>query len=62
MSADQGEQKVWTESFNAETRVAQRREDSDAWYAVTGLLLTIITIGVTLAACTVWICTNLGAV
>ena len=59
---EQSQQKVWTESFNQETRGQQRQEDSEAWYAVTGLLMTIITIGVTLAVLTVVICSRLGAV
>ena len=51
---------VWNETFDESTREAQVEEDSQAWYAVTGLLLTIICIGVTLAVFTVWIVGGTG--
>lgn len=60
MNAEQSTDHVWRDSFDEETRAEQRQDDSDAWHAVTGLLLTIITIGVTLAAVTVVICTTYG--
>ncbi len=56
MSGHEGEQKVWKESFSERVRKEQREDDSAAWNAVTGLLLTIISIGLSLALFTVWIC------
>lgn len=49
-------QKVWKESFTEKVRNEQREDDSAAWNAVTGLLLTIISIGLSLAVFTVWVC------
>jgi hypothetical protein len=47
---------TWMGSFNPETRSDQLNEDHDAWYGVTGLLLFIILIGVSLAVFTVVVC------
>ena len=47
---------TWTGAFTPETRSDQLHEDHSAWYGVTGLLLFIISIGVTLAVFTVLMC------
>lgn len=51
-----GDQSVWNESFSERVRQEQREDDTAAWNAVTGLLLTIISIGLSLALFTVWVC------
>ncbi len=56
MSGHESDQKVWEESFSEKVRTEQREDDSAAWNAVTGLLLTIISIGLSLAVFTVWVC------
>lgn len=56
MSANDGRRQVWNNAFNEDTRAAQLQDDSAAWRGVTGLLLFIITIGVTLAMFTAWMC------
>ena len=56
MSAHEGDQKVWNEAFDERVRTEQQEDDSAAWNAVTGLLLTIISIGLSLAVFTVWVC------
>ncbi len=50
------DQKVWNEAFDARVRTEQREDDTAAWNAVTGLLMTIISIGLSLALFTVWVC------
>ena len=47
---------VWEESFQENARRQQLADDSDAWRAVTGILLTIVSVGATLAVFTVWVC------
>lgn len=47
---------TWIGAFNPETRSDQLHEDHAAWYGVTGLLLFIISIGVSLAIFTVLMC------
>jgi hypothetical protein len=47
---------MWTKSFDAQLRYQQLDEDHQAWRSVTGTLLAIITIGVTLAVITVLLC------
>ncbi|MCA9121770.1 MAG: hypothetical protein H6822_07225 [Planctomycetaceae bacterium] len=49
---------VWKESFDERVRKEQREDDTAAWNAVTGLLLTIISIGLSLALFTVWACSS----
>jgi hypothetical protein len=56
MNVDEAERPIWHDTFSEELREEQLQEDSDAWRAVTGLLLFIICLGVTLATFTVWIC------
>jgi hypothetical protein len=56
MQLSENDRPVWTAQFSEEVRAAQLQEDSDAWYAVTGLLLTIICTGVALAVVTAWLC------
>ena len=58
MSGHKGGQKVWTESFSEKVRKEQREDDTKAWNAVTGLLMMIISIGLTLALFTVWVCSS----
>ncbi|MBP85272.1 MAG: hypothetical protein CMJ64_00920 [Planctomycetaceae bacterium] len=62
MCADHSNNEVWNESFSETARGAQRQEDSDAWYAVTGLLIAIISVGVTLAAFTVFVVSQYSGV
>ncbi len=52
------DESVWQKTFDQTLRDEQRQEDSAAWQAVTGLLLSIISIGLTLALLTVWICSG----
>lgn len=47
---------VWEHSFSEDRRQEQLHDDSTAWNAVTGILLTIVTIGVCLAGLSVLIC------
>ena len=56
MHVDDGDRPVWNEAFNEATRTEQLRDDSEAWRAVTGLLLAIICVGVSLALFTAWMC------
>lgn len=58
MHEPEEERAVWKASFSEETRADQVQEDSDAWYAVTGLLLAIISTGVCLAIFTAWMCSR----
>jgi len=57
MNAIEREHPVWRTSFSEETRDQQLHDDSTAWRSVTGVLLTIVSLGTCLAAFTVWICT-----
>ncbi|MDA1052372.1 MAG: hypothetical protein O3C40_18085 [Planctomycetota bacterium] len=56
MSGHEGDRKVWKESFSEKVRNEQLADDTAAWNAVTGLLMTIISIGLSLALFTVWAC------
>ena len=47
---------AWMNAFQEETRSDQLNEDHSAWYGVTGLLLTIIVMGVSLAVMAVVLC------
>lgn len=49
-------QSVWDSAFSKETQSELLKDDSEAWAAVTGLLLAIITVGLTLAVITAWMC------
>jgi len=62
MSAEQSNNDIWKRSFSESARNAQTQEDSDAWYAVTGLLLAIVCGGVTLAAFTVFVVSKYSGV
>jgi hypothetical protein len=62
MSADHGNNNIWNQSFTETARDAQTQEDSDAWYAVTGLLLAIVSVGVSLAAFTVLVVSQYSGV
>jgi hypothetical protein len=53
---------IWKESFSDAARKSQRQEDSDAWYAVTGLLLAIVSVGVSLAVFTVFVVSQYSGV
>ena len=59
MTVGEHEQGVWKSSFDQETQEQQMQEDSHAWRSVTGLLLTIIAVGVTLALFTAFVCIKL---
>ena len=56
LGISEAEHPTWMGAFNRETRSEQLHEDHAAWSAVTGLLLTIITIGASLAVFTVILC------
>jgi hypothetical protein len=56
MSGHEGKKTVWNETFSEQARNEQLKDDSAAWNAVTGLLMTIISIGLSLALFTVWAC------
>jgi len=49
-------QSAFNTAFSKETQTELLNEDSEAWTAVTGLLLAIICMGFTLAAFTAWMC------
>ncbi|MDP6555696.1 MAG: hypothetical protein QGG71_13590 [Pirellulaceae bacterium] len=56
MTANNENRPVWDSTFSEEARAAQLSEDSAAWRAVAGLLLAIISVGLTMAMFTAWIC------
>lgn len=56
MASTERQHQVWESAFSDETRQQHLAEDSEAWGAVTGILLTIVSIGACLAVLTVWIC------
>ncbi len=56
MSVIEHNHPVWKESFSEDRRQEQLHEDSEAWHAVTGILLAIVSIGAALAVFTVLIC------
>lgn len=58
MTSGEHEQGVWKASFDEEVQEQQMADDSQAWRAVTGLLLAIITVGVTLAFFTAYVCSR----
>ena len=45
---------IWAASFSAEQREEQMDADSGAWNNIIGILLAIVTFGVSLSALTVW--------
>jgi hypothetical protein len=49
---------TWKRTFTNESRYEQLHDDHTAWRAVTGLLLVIISIGVSLAEMTVILCST----
>ncbi len=57
MATPDADKSVWSESFSETTQQEQMDDDAAAWRAVTGLLLTIISVGVLLALFTVWVVT-----
>lgn len=46
---------VFRQAFDAESQQELLQEDSEAWYNVTGELLTIVTIGVAFFTFIVWL-------
>lgn len=56
MNAVERDHPAWTHAFSEQTRDDQLHEDSSAWRAVTGILITIVTVGVCLAVFTVSVC------
>lgn len=56
MTASNENHPVWDAAFSKEARTEQLQDDSAAWRAVTGLLLAIISGGLTMALFTVWMC------
>lgn len=59
MSGHKSGQSIWKETFSEKVRNEQLEDDSAAWNAVTGLLMAIISIGLSLALFTVWVCSSL---
>lgn len=47
---------AWLQAFPQDVQAEQLQEDHSAWYGVTGLLLTIIIGGVSLAVFAVYLC------
>jgi len=47
---------IWTDAFSEQTREQQLHDDSTAWRAVTGILITIVSVGVCLAVFGVLLC------
>ncbi len=45
---------VWRKSFSSEQQHKQLEDDKEAWYGIIGILLAIVTFGVSLAAAVVW--------
>jgi hypothetical protein len=58
MSGGENDQGVWKNSFNEDIQEQQMADDSHAWRSVTGLLLAIIAVGVSLALFTAYVCIN----
>jgi hypothetical protein len=58
MNAVERAHPLWTETFSDERREQQLQADSNAWRAVTGILMAIVSGGVCLAILTAWICLN----
>jgi hypothetical protein len=56
MNAVEREHPVWAETFSEQMREQQLQDDSSAWHAVTGILLTIVSVGLGLAVLSVWLC------
>ena len=52
---------VWESTFSSEQQELQMEEDKQAWAGIIGILLAIVTFGVTLAAVVVWGITAWGA-
>jgi hypothetical protein len=47
---------VWTKTFKYNARLQQLQDDHEAWAAVTGVLITIVSMGALLAIISVAIC------
>lgn len=56
MNIVEREHPQWIKAFRTEIRSQQLADDHQAWAAVTGVLLTIVTVGAILAVITVSIC------
>ena len=56
MNAVERDHPVWADAFSEQIREQQLLDDSAAWRAVTGILLSIVTVGVCLAVLSVWLC------
>ncbi|MBC8353178.1 MAG: hypothetical protein H8E66_14370 [Planctomycetes bacterium] len=56
MSTVEHDHTIWESSFSEERRRQQLEEDSNAWRAVTGILLTIVSVGACLAVFSVLVC------
>ena len=54
---DQSDNETWN-SFSEETREQLLADDSDAWRSIVGILLMIVTFGVSLGALTVYLITT----
>jgi hypothetical protein len=59
MTASGQEQGIWKNSFDEEVQEQQLADDSFAWRSVTGLLLTIIAVGLSLALFTAFVCVKI---
>ena len=56
MNAMERDHPIWTDAFSEQTREQQLHDDSTAWRAVTGILITIVSVGVCLAVFGVLLC------
>lgn len=56
MNALERDHPAWTHAFSEQTRDEQLHDDSTAWRTVTGILITIVTVGVCLAVFGVLLC------
>ena len=56
MAVSNEDRTAWDNAFSEEARAEQLSDDSTAWRGVTGLLLAIISVGLTMAIFTAWMC------
>ena len=59
-SSNEHDNSVWLSSFSPEQQEEQMAADSGAWNNIIGILLAIVTFGVSLSALTVWAITRWG--
>jgi len=59
-SSNEHDNSVWLSAFSPEQQEEQMAADSGAWNNIIGILLAIVTFGVSLSALTVWAITRWG--